>query len=126
MAASLTQSVGRCTESIARRHLESHGLKHVASNFHCRFGELDLVMLDRECLVFIEVRYRRPNRFACASATVDGRKQHKLIQTAEFFLARHRRYRNSAVRFDVVGIDGPNTSQYEIQWLEDAFRPGEE
>ena len=57
-------------------------------NFRCRFGEIDLVMLDADCLVFIEVRYRKSGSFATAAESVDRRKQRKLALTGAFFLSR--------------------------------------
>ena len=80
-------------------------------------------MLDGTCLAFIEVRYRRPNRFASAALSVDRRKQNKLIRAAAFFLCRHSHFANHVARFDVVALDGPSESLSTIQWLRDAFRP---
>lgn len=126
MAESATQSVGRRNERLAETYLKSAGLKPVTRNFCCRLGEIDLVMLDGPVLVFVEVRYRRPNRYVTAVATVDRFKQRKLCNTAAIFLAEQPRYGEYVVRFDVVGIDGPNTGKFTIQWLKDAFRPESE
>ena len=126
MAESATQSVGRHNERTAESYLKSRGLLPVTRNFRCRQGEIDLVMLDGAVLVFVEVRYRRPNRFVSAAATVDGFKQRKLCNAAAMFLAKQPVYREHTVRFDVVGIDGPTTGKFTIQWLKDAFRPGSE
>jgi putative endonuclease len=126
MAESATQSVGRRNERLAESYLKSAGLTPVTRNFRCRLGEIDLVMLDGSVLVFVEVRYRRPNRFVSAAATVDGFKQRKLCNAAAIFLAEQPRYGEHVVRFDVVGIDGPNAGNSTIQWLKDAFRPGSE
>lgn len=125
MAGTATQSVGKYAESLALEHLEARGLVLVARNFRCRSGEIDLIMHDSGCLVFVEVRYRRPGRFASAAESVDQRKQHKLLTAASFFVARHRQFRNLAMRFDVVALDGRSPDQIRLQWLRDAFRPGE-
>ena len=123
MAESATQSVGRRTEKLAERHLSSHGLQIVDRNFRCRHGEIDLIMVDGPTLVFVEVRYRRPNRYVTAAATVNCRKQQKLTNTAAMFLARHPLYCDHPVRFDIVGLDGPDIDNFTIQWHKDAFRP---
>lgn len=125
MAGTVTQSVGKYAESLALEHLEARGLALVARNFRCRSGEIDLVMRDAGCLVFVEVRYRKSGRFASAAESVDQRKQHKLLTAASFFVARHRQFRNLAMRFDVVALDGRSRDQIRLQWLRDAFRPGE-
>jgi putative endonuclease len=77
-------------------------------------------MLDHDCLVFAEVRYRRSDRFVTAGLTVDRHKQRKLIRTAALYLARRPRFANHTVRFDVVAIEGDT-----INWIRDAFRPAD-
>ncbi|HET6592353.1 MAG TPA: YraN family protein, partial [Xanthomonadales bacterium] len=43
---------------MAEKMLRGRGLRPVARNYHCRCGEIDLIMLDASVLVFVEVRYR--------------------------------------------------------------------
>jgi putative endonuclease len=86
-------------------------------------GEIDLVMLDPDCLVFVEVRFRTANRFASAAGSIDGHKQRKLTRAAAVFLGRHPQYSEHAVRFDVVAFDAAADGGYTLQWLQDAFRP---
>lgn len=123
MTESTTIARGAHWERVALEHLVSRGLERVAENFRCRLGEIDLVMLDGDCLVFVEVRFRRANRFAGAAASVDGHKQRKLVRTAAAFLARHPEYCDRTMRFDVVAFDAANDDQCRLQWLKDAFRP---
>jgi uncharacterized protein (TIGR00252 family) len=80
-------------------------------------GEIDLVMRDRDCLVFVEVRYRRANRFASAAASVDRSKQRKLMRAAAAFLAGHPEFCDLAVRFDVVAFDAASDDQCTLQWF---------
>ena len=115
-------AVGDRWEKRALEYLDSHGLEKIAGNFRCRLGEIDLIMLDRECLVFVEVRYRRRSRFATAAASVDELKQRKLMRAAAAFLARNPQYSDTPVRFDVVAFDAASDDQCTIQWLRDAFR----
>lgn len=118
------QPFGEKAEQLALEHLESCGLTLVARNFRCRLGEIDLVMQEKQSLVFVEVRFRKTSRFASALESVDFRKQRKLTLAAGLFLGRHREFRDHAVRFDVVAFDGPSRERYELQWVQDAFRPG--
>ncbi len=117
------RQLGHNAERQARTFLKRRGLTAVASNFHTRRGELDLVMRDGDCLVFVEVRFRRASSPVDAALTVDARKQQKLAQAATIFLARHGEFRHSPCRFDVVGIDRDDRGQERIHWLCDAFRP---
>ena len=122
MARTDTGSVGRQAEKFALDHLRDKGLEEIATNFRCRMGEIDLVMLDGDCLVFAEVRFRNQNRFTSAASSVDHHKQRKIIRTAAAFLGRHPQYSNCAVRFDVVGLD-QSGDQTTLKWIRDAFRP---
>jgi putative endonuclease len=102
-----------------------HGLKLLVRNFHCRYGEIDLIMQDGAAIVFVEVRFRKHGRFASAAASVDARKQGKLLRTAAHYLRKHPQFRNAPARFDVVALDGPTPQHFTLQWLRDAFRPAE-
>lgn len=109
------RQTGDDKEALARRYLVSRGLRHVAHNVRCRHGEIDLVMCDSQVLVFVEVRYRRSERFGGALASIDRRKQARLIAAAGFFLQRHPT--DLPCRFDVVAIGADD----RIQWLQNAF-----
>ena len=123
MAGPTTIAIGGRWEKLALEHLSCSGLQLIGKNFRCRMGEIDLVMLDLDCLVFVEVRYRKANRFASAAGSVDRRKQRKLARAAAAFLGQHSQYCNHAVRFDVVAFDAVSDHQCTLQWLQDAFRP---
>ena len=82
-------------------------------------------MLDDKCLVFVEVRYRTSNRIAPARQTVDIHKQRKLIRTAALFIAKRSQFANSIVRFDVIAIDADENRNQNLEWIKDAFRPGD-
>jgi putative endonuclease len=118
-----TRTVGNEAEQFACRYLQDRGLAPVERNFRCRHGEIDLIMLDRDCLVFIEVRYRSSGALASAAATVDRRKQDKLVRAAEMFLATRPRFSAHAARFDVVGVDGRDRGGRTVEWIRDAFSP---
>jgi putative endonuclease len=109
---------GQHGERRAERYLARHGLRTVSRNWHCRHGEIDLVMRDGDTLVFVEVRLRAPRGFADGAASVDARKQRRLIQAAALYLADHDRWQDSPCRFDVVSIEGDTD---EIRWIRDAF-----
>ncbi len=79
-------------------------------------------MLDGDCLVFIEVRFRGGASLVDAVATVDARKQRKLTQAAAVYLSKHPEFCHHSCRFDVVGVDRRDHGHDEIRWLRDAFR----
>lgn len=111
---------GQQAEQRAEDYLRTQGLTPRARNYRCKAGEIDLVMMDGETLVFVEVRLRSNRRFAPAAETVDWRKQQKLIRAAQHFLQRHGLTDKVACRFDVLAIDS-NAQGNPITWLRDAF-----
>lgn len=112
---------GAAVEAAARVYLKRAGMSDVAANANYRGGELDLVMLDRGTLVFVEVRYRRDPRFGGGAASVGASKRRKLVHAAEQFLLAHREFANMPCRFDVVEADGDPDAP-RLNWLRDAFR----
>jgi putative endonuclease len=117
---------GALVEAAARRHLLDAGLRDIASNARYRGGELDLVMLDADArgiprVVFVEVRYRSGKAFGDGAASIDGRKQRKLVHAAQLFIASNRQFANADCRFDVVFADG-DPQRPNLRWLRDAFR----
>jgi len=112
---------GAIAEQLACDYLLKHNLKLVAKNYHCRRGEIDLIMLDKSTLVFVEVRYRKSAKFGSALESVNTQKQQKIIYTAEHFLS-NQKTTYPEYRFDVVAMM-PNTQQKnEITWLKNAFQ----
>ena len=116
-----TGVVGRQAEQLAFDYLIEQNLSPVARNFHCRGGEIDLIMLDSDCLTFVEVRYRASTSFTSAINTVDHHKQRKIVRTAAMYVARNHRFSTYTMRFDVVAIEG--VEDPTIHWIKDAFRP---
>lgn len=112
---------GATVEAAARDYLLARGFTVVAANVSYKLGELDLVMRDGDSLVFVEVRYRRDDRFGGGAASVDWRKCRKLVRAAQLFLLKHPAWADSPCRFDVVEADGDPDAP-RLHWLRDAFR----
>jgi len=118
-----TTTVGRRGEDLARRHLEAQGLKFLESNYRCRAGEIDLVMLDGPTLVMVEVRLRASTDHGSAAATVGPRKQRRFVLAARHMMLTRPAYRSLAARFDVVAIDVAGSRRAPVvTWIRDAFR----
>ncbi|MCK0155020.1 YraN family protein [Alcanivorax sp. S6407] len=115
------QELGAQAEAAAQQWLIHHGLSLVTSNYRCRQGEIDLVMLDQDCLVFTEVRWRKYASHGGALASVDYHKQQRLIQAARHFLAKHPTHQQRPCRFDVIGMEPDNNGSVSYQWIQNAF-----
>ncbi len=115
--------VGEDYERRAARWLqEHHGLPLVARNFRGRTGEIDIIIRDGAHLVFVEVRARSNPRFASAAASVDRRKQQRLLRTAQLFLRAHPELAQLPCRFDVITFDPPQSgAEPGIRWIRGAF-----
>lgn len=120
----MSRKLGQQAEKIACVYLEKQGLKPVTQNYHCRRGEIDLVMLDGETLVFVEVRARRSDRFGSALESITPDKQSRIIATAQHYLQQHRLQQNC--RFDVVTLrttSADNMQNHQVSdWIRDAFQ----
>jgi putative endonuclease len=112
-------TIGQQAELLACQFLQRHKLKLIVKNYHCRRGEIDLIMQDQHTLVFIEVRYRKNDRFGSALESVNYKKQAKIIITAEHYLL-HNTQAFSGYRFDVIAIS-PTQQTHDIIWVKDAF-----
>lgn len=110
--------IGRRLEDAALAWLAQRGLRLRERNFRCHGGEIDLVMEDGGCIVFVEVRYRRNTRFGSPAETIDHRKQRRLLLAARLYLQGHPCH--GAARFDVVAIR-PGDDEPEFEWIRNAF-----
>ena len=114
---------GAWGEALAADYLRKKHYKIVASGYHSRFGEIDLIAQNRTFLVFVEVKLRKSARFALAREYVDLKKQEKLRLTATIYLSQNPT--KLQPRFDVIEIYAPEgmaTAAPEIYHLEDAFQ----
>lgn len=116
------KSVGDSYETRAALWLQDQGLHLLARNFRGKTGEIDIVAQDATHLVFLEVRARSNRCFASAAASVDRRKQLRILRTAHLFLQRHPQWANMPCRFDVIAFDPPQSvTGTGIRWIRGAF-----
>ncbi|MBI5461145.1 MAG: YraN family protein [Gammaproteobacteria bacterium] len=122
------QQQGAHAEELACRFLQRQGLRLVARNYRCRQGEIDLIMQDRDNLVFVEVRYRRQSRYGSGLESVTPRKQRRIVHCAAHYLHCHPQAAQRAARFDVVALRPDNNGELidtgidpGIEWVRNAF-----
>ena len=114
------RSDGSRYEDVALAHLERAGLALIERNYNCRYGEIDLIMRERDTVVFVEVRYRRGGVFGDGIDSVHAGKRAKLVRAAEVFLINHPRLADAACRFDVIAISG-DAAAPALDWRRNAF-----
>lgn len=111
---------GARAEALAQAFLEAQGLHTLAKNYRCKTGEIDLIMRDGNCLVFVEVRLRTNRFFTSAAESVTRVKQQKMIRTAQRFLQQQKLMDTYACRFDIIAFDTKGSSA-PAAWIRDAF-----
>lgn len=112
--------LGQQAERFALRHLKKQGLKALAKNYRSRFGEIDLIMQDREVWVFIEVRLRTHSTRLSGAESIDYFKQEKIKKTAAHYLQRKKCFYTQLCRFDVVDVSRQE-GQFSAEWIKNAF-----
>ncbi|MBI3255504.1 MAG: YraN family protein [Candidatus Andersenbacteria bacterium] len=115
----MVNNLGNTGEQIARAFLEKAGFLFVDANWSCKLGEVDLIMRDKDELVFVEVRLRRPTSYGQGLDTVAAQKQRKLINTARFYQQKMDYW--GYLRFDVVSIEYEEGQKPIIEHIQDAF-----
>ncbi len=111
---------GNAAEIIAKQFLEAKGLRLIKEQYRIKRGEIDLIMRDKNELVFVEVRYRKDLSFIDPLETITQTKQNRLIRAALHF-QQYREWTDALpCRFDVITISGiqPN---HKITWIPNAF-----
>jgi putative endonuclease len=139
------RDIGSQWEDAALAWLQVAGLCLVARNFHCRLGEIDLIMLDGgkldrsrldggrldrsgpdaggddgEGIVFVEVRYRNANARGDGTTSVGAAKRGKLVRAAQVWLQQNPRHASQPCRFDVIGCSG-TLARPHFEWTRNAF-----
>ena len=115
-----SRRIGAIGEELARHHLEAKGYRVVATNYRCRWGEIDLVARDGQEWVFVEVRTRRSGAYGGPEESLTTAKARRLMLAAQDFLSRHGEAdADPGWRIDLVAIRlGPGRRVLSIRHLE--------
>ncbi len=114
------RDTGTQWEKAALQHMQDTGMRLLEQNFHCRFGEIDLILRDAEGIVFTEVRYRSGDAHGDGTASVGTVKRGKLVKTAQAWLLAHPQFAGLPCRFDVIGCSGTLENPV-FDWTRNAF-----
>jgi putative endonuclease len=95
--------LGKSGEELAGRFLKENGYQILAKNYRSRFGEIDIVAREKDCICFIEVKARKDTDFGLPQEAVDFRKQRKISKVALAYL-KESRLLDAKARFDVVSV----------------------
>ena len=104
MAQRSKQNLGLIGEKLAVRLLQKKGYKILEKNFRCKLGEIDIIALEEDTLVFVEVKTRWSKSFGEPEEAVTPRKIHSIIKTGQYYKLLHPEL-PEALRIDVVAVD---------------------
>ena len=97
-------NVGNAGESFVAGRLERNGYRVIDRNWRIRGGELDIVALDGDVLVFVEVKVRTGDRVNIAEEAVDARKLGRLLRAAEMYVEAHPEHLDRLWRVDLIAV----------------------
>lgn len=109
---------GHAIELLAERWLEQQGLTLVERNFTIKAGEIDLIMWERDTLVFVEVRYRATTEHGSGAESITRHKMQKIRRTANFYLQSKFGNKPPFCRIDVLSGEGDPVI---FDWIQNAF-----
>ncbi len=118
------QKIGAFGERVALDYLKNKGYELVAKNYQSGYGEIDLIVKNKEYLVFVEVKTRNHCAIDRPSAWVDRRKQKKIMKTAAVFLSENEElYEKFQLRFDIAEVifDKTTRAVVSVEIIENAF-----
>ena len=90
-------------EKAAKKFLKENNYKIIDTNFRTRFGEIDIIAIDGDCIVFVEVKTRGEKSLGNPMEAVNYDKQRKIIMASKQFLLKDK-YSQLQPRFDVIEV----------------------
>ncbi len=116
------QKLGQEGERRAEEYLVAQGWQLLASNYRCKYGEIDRVFRKGEWVIFVEVKTRRTFTYGLPREAVDARKQKQIFQSALHFIQEHQ-LGHLSFRFDVVEVLFLPRTRVQIRHIPNAFEP---
>lgn len=111
--------IGQESERLAKEWLESKGYIFQEENYRYKHAEIDLIMIHRGILIFVEVKFRSGTGFGYAEEFVDYKKRQLIIRAADNYIYEKDWIRD--IRFDIVGVYKDRYGNVRFKHFEDAF-----
>lgn len=112
--------LGRRGEDRAAAFLREAGMRIIVPNYRCRLGEIDLVAVDGEEIVFVEVKSKRGSSHGSPEEMITAAKRRRLTKLARWFLME-RKWTGRPARFDVVAVDWKRDRAGAVTHYRNAF-----
>ena len=108
-----TREIGAQGETFAAQILQEQGMKILSRNYYTPYGEIDLIVLDKGCIAFVEVKTRRTGSVTRPAEAVDRRKRERIIRSAVCYLMEYPV--DLQPRFDVFEIVTKKGKTFSVQ-----------
>ena len=108
------RNTGTAYEQIAADYIRKYGIHIREMNYRISQGEIDIIGEDKECIIFIEVKYRKTASYGYPWEAVSGSKRKQVCKVARQYC--YSKKVKKQIRFDIISICGE-----EILWFKDAF-----
>lgn len=95
--------IGKLGEKLAVKYLEQNNYKILERNFECKQGEIDIIALDKNEVVFIEVKTRTNTKYGLPAEAVNPQKQKHLLKSVQYYIY-NRHLEDEFIRIDVIEI----------------------
>ena len=114
----MSREIGAIVEAEATALLKRNKLKIIATNFNTKFGELDIVAIEKatNTLVVTEVKYRATANYGSANEMLSYAKQKKIVKTVQLFLSKNPQLNEMNIRFDLIAKTGDN-----VEWIKNVI-----
>ncbi len=117
------QAIGKWGEQAASEYLEKNGYSILFRNWHCEYGELDIIGIKKDSLVFFEVKTRTGSQYGWPEEAITPVKQEHLMNCAEMFLDGFPEFSDFQWQIDVIAIvvDPKDERNFKITHYENAI-----
>lgn len=110
------RDIGTQKELFASDFLRESNVEILEMNFRCKSGEIDIIGIDNDYLVFYEVKFRSDTRYGYPEEAVNLRKQNRIHRASQYFMLIHNIPDNTPIRYDIISILGN-----QIKHIRNAF-----
>ena len=108
-----TREIGNKYEDKSVETLVKEAYRILERNYQNRFGEIYIIAEKNKEIVFVELKYRKKNKFGYGYEAVDRRKIMKILKLANYYM-QSKKYQNYKIRFDCMSYLGD-----ELDWIKD-------
>ena len=115
----IQSKMGNWGEVFAAEKMKELGCRVLARNFQTRYGEIDIIAQQGECICFVEVRTRSEDYMVSPVESITPAKREKIIASAQIYLQKNPT--ELQPRFDVFSIVAKKNKQPDYEFIPDAF-----